>query len=82
MVAIINAMVDVEETVLPVIIIVDQDVPIHAMVVVLDHARDRVVGGVLPAEVVLEAVQEAAVVVQVLVLVNATPLAQPKRRQN
>lgn len=82
MVAIINAMVDVEETVLPVIIIVDQDVPIHAMVVVLDHARDHVVGGVLPAEVVLEAVQEAAVVVQVLVLVNATPLAQPKRRRN
>lgn len=82
MVAIINAMVDVEETVLPVIIIVDQDVPIHAMVVVLDHARDRVVGGVLPAEVVLAAAQEVVAVVRVLVLVNATPPAQPKLRQN
>lgn len=82
MVVIINAMVDVEETVLPVIIIVDQDVPIHALVVVLVHARDRVVGGVLPAEVVLAAVQEAAAVVWVLVPVSATPPVQPKRRRN
>lgn len=75
-------MVDVEETVLPVIIIAEKDVPIHALVVVLDHARDRVVGGVLPAEVVLAAVQEAAAVAQELVLVNATLPAQPKRRRN
>ena len=75
-------MVDVEETVLPVIIIAEKDVPIHALVVVLDHARDHVVGGVLPAEVVLAAVQEAAAVAQELVLVNATLPAQPKRRRN
>ena len=75
-------MVDVEETVLPVTIIVDQAVPIHAMVVVLAHAQARVVEGVLLAADVPVVAQEAAAVVWALVPVNATPLAQPKRRQN
>ena len=75
-------MEDVEETALLVIMIVEKDVPIHALVVVLDHARVHVVGDVHPAEVVPVAVQEAAVVVQVLVPVSVTPPAQPKRRQN
>ena len=75
-------MVDVEETVLPVTIIVDQAVPIHAMVVVLAHAQARVVEGVLLAADVPVVAQEAAAVAQELVLVNATLPAQPKRRRN
>ena len=73
-------MEDVEETALLVIMIVEKDVPIHALVVVLDHARVHVVGDVHPAEDVPVAVQEAAAVVRVLVPVNATPPAQLKHR--
>ena len=54
-------------------------VPVEVLAgVALVHAQ----AAVQVAEVVLAAAQEVVAVVRVLVLVNATPPAQPKLRQN